>query len=400
MLLIFASFSFGGDPVPRPEEDLITILRENGVNFTASLPCEKFKTLLSMLPASFPHISLTREEEGVGIAAGASLAGKRPALFVQSSGAGNMINALLSLTVYYRLPLAIFVSRRGIYKEKIDAQMPMGLRLPGILQGAGIEFSDISEWADLAIIGKRLGGLYEENSVHAFFLSPEVWEISECEIQDAGYTIQDRTDKYRASCIRDHASGMMHPASTPILTRYDIIKTLAQELKGKVVVSNLGWPSKELYSVLHQPSNFYMLGSMGMATPIGLGIALASKKEVVVIDGDGSLLMNPGTLATAAASAPANLTIVAIDNNVYGSTGDQPTLTRSCVDLEAVARGFGIRRTYRVSEGKNIVKAFKDSQGSFSFIHAQALPGNKDVPNIPLDSIEIKTSVQEFLGKW
>ncbi len=65
-------------------------------------------------------------------------------------------------------------------------------------------------------------------------------------------------------------------------------------------MSNLGWPSKELYALKHQPSNFYMLGSMGMATPIGLGIALASSKEVFVIDGDGSLLMNPGTLATAA----------------------------------------------------------------------------------------------------
>ena len=91
-------------------------------------------------------------------------------------------------------------------------------------------------------------------------------------------------------------------------------------------MSNLGWPSKELYAVKHQPSNFYMLGSMGMVTPIGLGIALSSSKDVIVIDGDGSLLMNPGTLATAASLAPKNLTILAIDNGAYGSTGNQPTL--------------------------------------------------------------------------
>ena len=107
------------------------------------------------------------------------------------------------------------------------------------------------------------------------------------------------------------------------------------------MVSNLGWPSKELYAVRHKTSNFYMLGSMGMATPIGLGIAITSSKEVVVIDGDGSLLMNPGTLATAAALAPRNLTIIAIDKSAYGSTENQPTLTGSCVDLEAVARKFG-----------------------------------------------------------
>ena len=68
-------------------------------------------------------------------------------------------------------------------------------------------------------------------------------------------------------------------------------------------------------------------------------------RKVAEIDGDGSLLMNPGTLATAATAAPGNLTILAVDNGVYGSTGDQTTLAGSCVDLEAVARGFGIRNT-------------------------------------------------------
>ena len=135
----------------------------------------------------------------------------------------------------------------------------------------------------------------------------------------------------------------MHPASPPTWTRYDIIKNLAPELKGKVVVSNLGIPSKELYSILHQPSNFYMRGSMGMATPIGLGVALASRKEVVVIDGDGSRLMNPGTLATVAAAAPENLTVIAIDNGAYGSTGNQPTLAASCGFMLPIAMPLDTR---------------------------------------------------------
>ena len=150
---------------------------------------------------------------------------------------------------------------------------------------------------------------------------------------------------------------MLH--HTPTLTRYDIIKIIAPYLDGKVVVSNLGWPSKELYAIKHQPSNFYMLGSMGMVTPIGLGIALTSSKEVVVIDGDGSLLMNPGTLATAAFASPRNLTIVAIDNGAYGSTGNQPTLAASCVDLEQVARGFGFRNTVKVATKRRLVEVMK-----------------------------------------
>ncbi len=119
----------------RPEEELIAILKKSGVDFTASLPCEKIKTLLEMIGKNFDHVPLTREEEGVGISAGAALSGRRPAMFVQSSGIGNMINALLSLTAFYELPLAVFISRRGVYKEKIEAQFPMGLKLPGMPGG-------------------------------------------------------------------------------------------------------------------------------------------------------------------------------------------------------------------------------------------------------------------------
>ena len=122
----------------RPERELLTILKEQGIDFTCSLPCEKIKSLLNLVSETFFHVPLTREEEGVGICAGAALSGKLPAMFVQSSGVGNMLNALLSLTAFYRLPLALFVSQRGVYKEKIEAQIPMGAGLPAILRGAGI----------------------------------------------------------------------------------------------------------------------------------------------------------------------------------------------------------------------------------------------------------------------
>jgi sulfopyruvate decarboxylase beta subunit len=379
--------------VPRPEEKLIAILKDNGVDFTASLPCEKIKVLLEKIGLSFFHVPLTREEEGVGISAGAALSGRKPALFVQSSGLGNMINALLSLTAFYQLPLALFVSRRGIYKERIEAQVPMGQRLTSILAGAGIAYSEINSKEDLIIVERELSQVYHTNSIHAFLMSPAVWEKSECRSQDAGFTMQDK------SKLLNHESCIMHHSSSPTLTRYDIINIIAPYLEGKAVVSNLGWPSKELYAVKHQPSNFYMLGSMGMATPIGLGIALTSGKEVVVIDGDGSLLMNPGTLATAADLAPRNLTIIAIDNNAYGSTGNQPTLTGACVDLETVARGFGFRNTVEVSSEEQILDVMKKPREGLTFIHALAIPGNKDVPNILLHHLEIKKQVQEFLKK-
>ena len=373
--------------MPGPEEELIGILKDNGVDFTSSLPCEKIKTLLEMIEDSFFHVPLTREEEGVGISAGAALSGRKPAMFVQSSGIGNMINALLSLTGFYEFPLAIFVSQRGIYKEKIAAQLPMGQRLPMILKGAGISYSIISKRDDFRVIGKKLRDVYTKSMIHAFLLSPEIWGKSGSTMQDARYRIQNKR----------HISCIVHRASAPKFTRYEILKIIAPYLSEKIVVCNLGFPAKELFHIKHQPSNFYMLGSMGMVTPIGLGVALSSKKEVVVIDGDGSLLMNPGTLATAACLAPENLTIFAIDNKVYGSTGDQPTLTGTCVDLEIVARGFGIKDTAKALTKKELINAMERTGKCLRFIHALAIPGNRDVPNISLRHLENKKQVMGFI---
>ena len=209
--------------MPRPEEELIGILKKNGVDITASLPCEKFKTLLAMLPGAFAHVPLTREEEGIGICAGASLAGRRPAMFVQSSGIGNMINALLSLTQFYGLPLALFVSRRGVYQEKIAAQLPMGKRLPAILRGAGISFTIVNTAKDLALVRKDLPAVYRKGLVHAFLLSPKVWERSECSSTSSRFKVQSST------CEEAKLTTTGLRISLPSLTRFEIIKLRVEQ---------------------------------------------------------------------------------------------------------------------------------------------------------------------------
>jgi len=371
-----------------PEEELISILKTAGIDFTASLPCEKFRVLLEMVAEQFYHVPLTREEEGVGIAAGAALVGKRPALFIQSSGIGNMLNALLSLTGFYELPLAIFVSQRGIYQEKIAAQFPMGKGLPKILKGAGIPHTIISSREDFPAVARNLKRVYQKNRMHAFLLSPAVWDGSSAK------STAD-LDQRPITCMVPEKRQEILP---PQYKRYELIEIAAPFFDNRVIVSNLGWPSKELYALKHQPSNFYMLGSMGMASPIGLGISLCSKKEVIVIDGDGSLLMNPGVLATAAHCSPENLTILAIDNSSYGSTGSQKTLTGSCVDLDLAARGFGIGHSVKASTREQLISAMASDKQGLKFIHALALPGNKDVPNIPIDHMTIRDTVKEFLS--
>jgi sulfopyruvate decarboxylase beta subunit len=372
------------------EQELLDIFERSNIDLLCSLPCDRVKRLICMADGGdFVHMHMTREEDGVGICAGAALAGKRAAMIVQSSGIGNMVNALVSLTGFYELPLAIFVSQRGVYKEGIDAQVPMGLALPGLLDSIGISYTYITKEDDLLSVQDKLNEIYSANKIHVFLMSPEIWESS----------VQGDAEKAETFCpspISPPVKKDLIDTPSAIMNRYGVIDALKEALRGHVVIGNIGVPSKELFEILDQPTNFYMLGSMGLATPIGLGVALFTKRKVFVIDGDGSLLMNPGTLATVAASKVNNLVILALDNAAYGSTGCQPTLTGSCVDLEVVARGFGISSTSKVATGASIHEA-ASAEGA-QFVHIQALSGNQPgVANIPLDKMEIKNRFMDAL---
>jgi sulfopyruvate decarboxylase subunit beta len=372
--------------VQHPEEKLLEALRAGDVDLLCTLPCDRVKNLIALSDRDFLRIPLTREEEGVGICAGAAMTGKRPAMIVQSSGVGNMVNALMSLTVFYELPLAIFVSWRGIYREGIPAQVPMGRALPGLFEALGMGYTILQNAGEMEEIPPILKNVYADGKAHAFLLSPALWEPSELKMEESG-----------GSCILPSAEIEERHVPEPSLTRFEIIEALVPVLENEVVVCNLGVPSKELYAVLDQPSNFYMLGSMGMATPIGLGVSLATQKNVYVIDGDGSLLMNPGTLATLSRARPGNLTVLAIDNASYGSTGNQPTLTGTCVDLEGVARGMGIEHTATVSRKRELLEVVRPERDGPLFVRVLAVPGNAKVGNIPLDRLEIKRRFENSL---
>ena len=131
------------------------------------------------------------------------------------------------------------------------------------------------------------------------------------------------------------------------------------EAKNAFLISNIGFPSRELFAAKDRKENFYMLGSMGLASSIGLGLALARHdRKVMVLDGDGSVLMNLGTLATIAHNAPENYLLVIFDNCCYGSTGSQPTCTHQGTDLAAMASAAGVSRVKTVYNAKDSVSGF------------------------------------------
>jgi thiamine pyrophosphate-dependent acetolactate synthase large subunit-like protein len=129
------------------------------------------------------------------------------------------------------------------------------------------------------------------------------------------------------------------------LTRATATRLLVERLRGEVVVSNLGQATLDLQRLGDRPLNCYTFGAMGQCSSLALGIALARPDvRVVCLDGDGSLLMNLGSLCTIATLAPRNYALVVWDNEVHQTTGGQPTATAFRSSLAAIARGAGIEK--------------------------------------------------------
>lgn len=171
------------------------------------------------------------------------------------------------------------------------------------------------------------------------------------------------------------------------MARYEAIKDIMEHVDEELVICNIGFPSRELYEIDDRSKNFYMIGSMGLASSIGLGLALTKpNKNIVVIDGDGSLLMNMGSLVTIFANNPSNLTWIVIDNGAYGSTGNQDTYAQM-IDLVDVAKGVGFENSYNF-EDINLKDVMHNENASFVVYKTEA--GNSTAPIIDLDPITIK----------
>ena len=145
------------------------------------------------------------------------------------------------------------------------------------------------------------------------------------------------------------------------LHRFSATKKLVQLAGDLPIVSNLGPTSDDLWHAGHRNRNFYTYGSMGLCSSFALGVALATSEKVISLDGDGSLLMNMGTIATLARESPPNLVVIVWDNEQWAQTGGQPSHTAFNTDLERVARACGIKRTATVDHEDELTTIFRQS---------------------------------------
>lgn len=151
-----------------------------------------------------------------------------------------------------------------------------------------------------------------------------------------------------------------------VMNRFDLTSRLVAKLNNEeAVIGGIGNTNFDLWAAGHRPQNFYMLGSMGLAFPIALGVALAQpNRRVFALEGDGSLLMQLGALTTIATLAPSNLTMVVMDNGVYQITGAQPTPAAAVADIVAIAVASGLSNSTWAADEEDFERLIEQSMSA------------------------------------
>ena len=372
----------------RPEF-FIEALREKGIDCFAGVPDSLLKNICAYITDHFDaahNIIAANEGAAVGLAAGHYLATGLPAcVYMQNSGGGNIINPLASLTdqEVYNIPVLLLIGwrgRPGVHDE--PQHVKQGKVTTGLLNVMGVNYEVLSKEEDKAAkqIEKAAKALANKE-VFALVIEKDTFE--DYKLQNV--EVNDLT-----------------------MTREEAIQTVAAALGEKdCIVSTTGMISRELFeyrAAMNQghERDFLTVGSMGHASQIALGIAMAKTDRTVwCFDGDGAAIMHMGSMAIVANKAPKNYVHVVFNNGAHDSVGGQPTVGLK-IDLPAVAKAVGYKATYSVDSKVELesVLAKVNSFESPVLFEIKVKKGNrKDLGRPTTTPIQNKEALMQFLKK-
>lgn len=347
--------------------EVLQLFREARFELFTGVPCSYLTPLIDTVIDSkeVRYVGAANEGGAVAIAAGAELGGKRAVVMFQNSGLGNAVNPLTSLTFSFRLPVLVVTTWRGEPGGEHDEPQHelMGAITPQLLELMRIPWERFpSEPAALrAALARATAHMEKERLPYAFILPKGAVE--------AAATGRNRTAERTPS---GQVAGRF-----PALS-FDpdaALRAVVEGLSGSdVLLATTGFTGRALYAVGDRPNQLYFVGSMGHAASFGLGLALAQpRRRVVVLDGDGAMLMQLGASAILGHEAPTNLVHVLLDNGVHDSTGAQATVAPA-VDLSAVALASGYPDVRRISALGELTEAVRQARSGPHFLHVRTQP--------------------------
>lgn len=370
----------------RPEY-FIEKLRENGIDCFAGVPDSLLKNICAYITDhcdSEHNIIAANEGAAVGLAAGHYLATGQPAcVYMQNSGEGNIINPLASLTdpEVYNIPVLLLIGwrgRPGVHDE--PQHVKQGKVTTGLLNTMGINFDVLNKEEDKAEkqIAKAIKAL-QNKEVFALVIE------------------KDTFDEYKLQNVEKNDLPM---------SREEAIQTVAAALGEKdCIVSTTGMISRELFeyrAAMNQghERDFLTVGSMGHASQIALGIAMAKPdRKVWCFDGDGATIMHMGSMAIVGNKAPKNYVHVVFNNGAHDSVGGQPTVGLK-IDLPAVAKAVGYKETISVDNKEDLLAVMNRISEGPALIEVKVKKGNrKDLGRPTTTPIQNKEALMAFLNK-
>jgi phosphonopyruvate decarboxylase len=357
--------------------DVAARLEQHGFDFFTGVPCSLIEDLIAVLErgSRAPYVAAVREDAAVGVAAGAWFGGRRPVVLMQNSGLGTSLNALASLSLMYGLPVLLVVTWRGFGGKDAPEHILTGEISPKLLELLGVPYRVLAADSLDADLAWAAAEMDTRRSPVAILVPPKI-------VETGGVELTPIPGAAPAVVVPPAPDGALPPSTMPRLTALGIALKAAGD--DPVAHAN-GYICRESFSLADRPQSFYMIGSMGLAPAIALGLALTQPaRRAIVFDGDGNLLMNLGILAMIAAQRPANFVHLVFDNEVYGSTGNQASLSRG-VRLDRLAAAAGFATAAAVTEPWALEAALQAALAAPGphFVLVKITPEEADVPRIP-----------------
>lgn len=361
-----------------------------GFEVFAGLPCSYLTPLINTVIADprIDYVGVANEGDAVAVACGAELGGKLGVVLFQNSGLGNAVSPLTSLVAPFRIPLLVLVTWRGQPNGPADEPQHelMGSITPELLESMGIAWEKLpNDVPRLDQALARVAAAMHERRPYAL-------------IVERGTIAGDASPGRPAWSARRQPCA---PVQTPTdaFEQDDVLRTVQAAVNDRdAILATTGYTGRALYAIDDRPSQLYMVGSMGCVSSLGLGLAKAQPdRRVVVLDGDGAVLMRMGALATIGHEQPANMVHIVLDNGVHDSTGSQTTVSPS-VDLPALAHACGYPRVRSATSLADLREALRGGPG-LTFVHVRTRPrAVRELPRPELTPLQVGDRFRAWLA--
>lgn len=376
-------------------QDFVEAASERGFNRWAGVPCSFLTPFINYVISDdrLTYVSAANEGDAVAIAAGVALGGQRAVAILQNSGLGNAVSPLTSLTWVFRLPILLITTWRGEPGLSDEPQHElMGAITPAMLESMQVPWEVFPDSADAIAPALQRAEQYMTETGRPYALIMKKGTVADYPLkaQNAAPGHSRGPAPWQPALIAAGKRPTRAQALAAIIAQTPLDDT--------VVIATTGHTGRELYSIQDRVNQLYMVGSMGCAPLLGLGLAMARPDlRVVVIDGDGAALMRLSAFATLGAYGGDNLVHLLLDNGEHASTGGQATVSAG-LSFAAIASACGYAAVYASGDVSVFEQAIAARGPAFAHVRIQPGPPANKLPRPTQKPAEVRQRLMRHIS--